>query len=290
MPNEYLRHLWKVAGKAIAAMLVFFTIFSFLFPIYTVIIYPFSNEKNFPRAENRFIPPEWGQNGDLFYHFKDLFRSKPEVLLTLKNSIIIAIATTILSLILAAPAAFGFVRFRFFGRNIYWWSFFVFMMIPDLLYANALYKMYFDMNLLNTYHGLVFVHTIRAIPYVLFVLIGIFQAIPPTLEEAAYTLGCSRVQTLIRVTLPMALPGVAVASIFAFLRSWDEFVLTMYLGGPETQTIVTLASTMLLGTNKNYFLANAVSVIMMIPVILFIFFIQRHMKSGYMAGAMARTY
>ncbi|RMH70067.1 MAG: carbohydrate ABC transporter permease [Gemmatimonadetes bacterium] len=290
MPNEFMDRLWKYATRTIAVLLVIFTIFGFLFPVYTVTVYPFSNEKNFPRENHRLVPPEWGQNGSLFYHFKDLFESKPQVLHTLKNSIIIAIATTFLSLVIAAPAAFGFSRFKFRGRMFFWWSFTFFIMLPDLLYANALYKMYFDLNLLNTYHGLIFIHSMRAIPYVLFVLYGIFQSIPTTLEEAAYTLGCNRFQTLVRVTIPMALPGVAVASIFAFLRSWDEFVLTMYLGGTETQTIVTLASSMLLGANKNPLQASTVSVIMMIPVIIFIFFTQKHMKAGYLAGAMARTY
>ena len=231
----------------------------------------------------------WGQNGDLLYWIKEAWTTV-DIPKHLTNSLIIALATMVLSVIIATPAAFGFVRFKFPLKKWLPLSYLIFMMMPDLVYANSLFTMYHKWGLLDTYIGLILIHTMRAIPFVMFIMIGIFESIPETLEEAAYTLGCSRFQTLIKVTAPMALPGLAAASIFAFLRSWDEFVLTAYLGGSRTNTIVVAASNLLMGHDVHPWRASTVSLIMLIPVMVFIFFIQKYMKAGYISGGMARTY
>ena len=288
--NSYMKNLWKITGKAVFIAFIFFLLFAILFPLLTIFVYPFSDEKTYPRAGgNMVIPPNFGQNGDIFYHFKKIWTifDIPKHLL---NSILIAIATTVFSVIFAAPAAFGFVRFNFPAKKIIFLSYYVFMMMPDLVYANSLYELYHQWGLLNTYLGVIIVHIMRGIPIVMIVLMGIFETIPKTLEEAAYTLGCTRLQTLYKVTLPLALPGLAAGSIFAFFRSWEEFVLTRYLGGETTETIVVLASHLLMGQDAKPIWASTVSLIMLIPSFVFIFVIQRYMKGGYMAGGMARTY
>lgn len=287
-----MSNLWNIAGRVIFYTFVFFLIICILLPIFTILVRPFADESEFPQRGRMILPSfPLGKklddgSRDLFYYF----RHSGNVVKYLKNSIIIALATTVLSIIIAAPAAFGFVRFRFPGRKFLLSSYFVFMMLPDLVYANSLYQMYDNWGLLNTYHGLILIHTMRAIPFVMFILMGIFESIPVTLEEASYTLGYSRLSTLWKVTLPIALPGVSAGAIFAFLRSWDEYVLTMYLGGENTYTIVILASNLLGDTSMDLNAACAVSLIMLIPVMIFIYFIQKYIKAGYLSGGMARTY
>lgn len=288
--NNYLRHLWKLAGKVVIISFIFLIIFTILFPMLTILVYPFSNEKSYPRkGGDMVIPPEFGQKGDLLYHFKRIWHLF-DIPKHLFNSIFIAIIATLVGILLAAPAAFGFVRFHFPGKKIILLCYYIFMMMPDLVYANSLYHLYHDWGLLNTYFGVIIVHIMRVIPIIMIVLMGIFKSIPITLEEAAYTLGCSRVKTLYKITLPLALPGLAAASIFAFFRSWDEFVLTRYLGGETTETIVVLASHLLMGQDAKPLWASTVSLIMLVPSFIFIFVIQRYMRTGYLTGGMARTY
>lgn len=290
MHNEFMRHLWKLTGKVLLFSFIFFLVFTILFPMLTILIYPFSDEKTYPRSGGSMvIPPRLGQNGDLFYHFKKVWHIF-EIPQHLFNSIFIALVTTVVSILFAAPAAFGFVRFDFPGKKIIFICYYIFMMMPDLVYANSLYQLYYEWGLLNTYFGVILVHIMRAIPIVMLVLMGIFKAIPITLEEASYTLGYSRLQTLYKVTIPLALPGLAAGSIFAFFRSWDEFVLTNYLGGETTETIVVLASHLLMGQDTHPWWASTVSLIMLVPSFVFIFFVQRYMRAGYLTGGMARTY
>jgi ABC-type glycerol-3-phosphate transport system permease component len=287
--NSYMKNLWKLAGKILLISFIFLTIFNVLFPLFTIFIYPFSDERTYPREGHMVFPPELGRNGDIFFYFRQAWRlyNIPKYLI---NSLLIAVIATFVSILFAAPAAFGFIRYNFYGKRFIYTSFYVFMMMPDLVYANSLYQLYHQWGMLNTYHGIIFVHILRAIPIVMIVLMGIIESIPTTLEEAAYTLGCSKLKTLYKVTLPLALPGLAAASIFAFFRSWEEFVLTKYLGGETTQTIVVLASELLMGQDTHPWRASTVSLIMLVPSFLFIFIIQRYMKAGYMTGGMARTY
>ncbi len=272
-----------------------------LLPVFAVSMYAFADETTYPRPTvynaageavsigHMIIPPNFGQNGDLFYHFKMVWQLE-DLPTYLIRSFILAIGTVILSICLSAPAAYSFTRFRFPLRRTLLFSFFVFMMMPDVVFGVSLFSMFSKLGLVNTIPGVILVHTLRAVPLTLFILMGVFKSIPETLEEAAFTMGTSRMKTLLKVTFPLAAPGVAAASIYAFLLSWDDFVLTVLVGGPDSNNLAVLASRFMIGTDVQHYRASATAVIMLVPVLIVNFFVQRYMKSDYLTGGMARDF
>ncbi|OQY28412.1 MAG: hypothetical protein B6244_07370 [Candidatus Cloacimonetes bacterium 4572_55] len=261
-----------------------------LLPIFAVTMYSLADETTYPRSGgDMVIPPHWGQEGNLLHHFKMVWILE-DLPVYLARSLVLALGTVILSITLSAPAAYAFVRFRFPFRKILLLSFFVFMMMPDIVFGVSLFSMFYKWGLINTIIGVIMVHTLRAIPLTLLILNGVFESIPPTLEEAAFTMGTSRLRTLRKVILPLSAPGVAAASIYAFLLSWDDFVLTVLVGGPESYNLAVLASRFMIGTDVQHYRASATAVIMLVPVLFVNFFVQRYMKSDYLTGGMARDF
>lgn len=280
----------QLLGRVILWGIIIVVCFTVLAPIFAVTLYAFADETTFPRpGGDMVIPPNFGQNNDLFYHFKMVWKIE-DLPTYLVRSLILALGTVALSIILATPAAYAFVRFKFPFQRTILLSFFVFMMLPDVVFGVSLFTMFYDWGLVDTIPGVIIVHALRAIPLTLFILRGVFESIPETLEEAAMTMGSSRLETLIKVTFPLAAPGVAAASIYAFLLSWDDFVLTVLVGGPDSYNLAVLASRFMIGTDVQHYRASATAVIMLVPVLFVNYFVQRYMKADYLTGGMARDF
>ncbi|MGC4107756.1 MAG: carbohydrate ABC transporter permease [Thermomicrobiales bacterium] len=155
-------------------------------------------------------------------------------------------------------------------------------MFPEVIIATPIATNFFRWGLNDTIIGLMMAHLIRTLPLACWIMIGSFQVIPRDLEEASFVDGGSKLTTLIRVVLPLGLPGIAVAAIFAGSYSWNDLLYAIYLF--LTQRTLPLVT---------YYYANrgtvtdvaTFSIIMTIPVILITFFLQRWIRSGYLSGA-----
>lgn len=200
----------------------------------------------------------------------------------LMHSLIVATGTAILAIIIAAPAAYVISRMPRNIRYLLILSILFTRMFPEVIIATPIAMRFFKWGLNDTNQGLILAHLIRTLPLAAWILIGTFQVIPMDLEESSAVDGASKIKTLIKVVMPLALPGIAVAAMFAWLDSWNDLLYAIYLFLTER----TLPLQVYYYANRgNVTDVATYSVMMTIPVILITLFLQRWIKSGYLSGA-----
>lgn len=141
---------------------------------------------------------------------------------SLRNSILVAFITLAMTLVVGAPAGYAVARYVFKGREAFRLGILMTRMFPTSLLAVPLIVTFIRWKLYDTLIGVAFIHTAMALPFAVLITSGIFSGVPKELEEAAMTLGCSRLGAFVRVALPLAMPGLAAAAMFTFVISWNE--------------------------------------------------------------------
>ncbi|MGE5598502.1 MAG: carbohydrate ABC transporter permease [Bacteroidota bacterium] len=199
-----------------------------------------------------------------------------------QRSLVVATGTTVLALLVAAPGAYVISRMPRKWRYPVLVSLFLTRMFPEVGIALAVAVNFIRWNMLDTDLGLILAHLIGALPFIAWILVGTFETIPVELEEAAKTDGCGRVAVLRRVILPLSLSGVAVACIFTWLWSWNEFTYALYLS--LSRNTLPLETYYYLGRGS-LFNAATYSTILTLPVFLVTFTLQKYLRSGYLTGA-----
>lgn len=200
----------------------------------------------------------------------------------LLHSVVVATGTAILAIVIAAPAAYVISRMPRNVRYLLILSILFTRMFPEVIIATPIAMRFFGWGLNDTDLGLILAHLIRTLPLAAWILIGTFQVIPIDLEESSAVDGAGKITTLMRVVMPLALPGIAVAAMFAWLDSWNDLLYAIYLFLTER----TLPLMVYYYANRgNVTDVATFSVMMTIPVIIITLFLQRWIKSGYMSGA-----
>lgn len=205
--------------------------------------------------------------------------------LQLGNSLLIAIVTAVIAVLIAAPAAYAISRFDFVGKGASLRSLLATQMFPGVAAAIPLYLLLDTLGLLDTRTGLILVYGSTVVPFAIFQLRSAFDAIPVELEEAAMVDGASRTEAFFRVVLPAARPALAVTTLFAFMTAWNEFILAATFLTGESQLTLPVVLQRYVGehsANWNAFAAGAILVT--IPVMILFFWLQRHLVSGLNAG------
>ncbi|MFZ5815967.1 MAG: carbohydrate ABC transporter permease [Bacillota bacterium] len=200
----------------------------------------------------------------------------------LTKSLTVATLTTALALLITAPGAYVISRLPKGIRYTVVLALFFTRMFPDVGIALPIAVTFIKWNLLDTTLGLVLAHLTKVLPFIAWVLVGTFETIPVDLEKAAWVDGADRYQSLVRVVLPLAAPGLAVAAMLVWLDSWNEFTFALYL----TLSKRTLPlQTYYYIQRGNWFQAAAYSALLTIPVMLVTFLLQRYLRSGYLSGS-----
>lgn len=203
------------------------------------------------------------------------------------NSTIISFASTALALVFAVPAAYGFARFEFRGNAI--WQIVILMthLLPTAALIVPLYVMLGYFGMLNTIYGLILVYLILTLPLSVWMLIGYFKAIPAELEEAATIDGASRLVVLLRIMLPLSLPGIVVIVLYSFVATWNEFIFALtFATDVSVKTLPIGLAEFSTEYNTDWGAIMAASVIMTLPVAAVFLWLQRLFVGGLMAGAM----
>lgn len=162
---------------------------------------------------------------------------EPQWLDTTRNSLIVAVATTALSLGLGTLAALGLARARFKGRLLLVGLMVSPVVTPIVITAVALYFFFVTIDLVGTYLGLILAHTVLATPFVLVTVMAALAGLDSTILRAASGLGAPPITVFRRVTLPIILPGLVSGALFAFVTSWDEVVVALFIAAPEQRTL-----------------------------------------------------
>lgn len=190
------------------------------------------------------------------------------------NSLIVGLMTLALALIIGAPAGYALARYVFRGRDAYKLIILTTRAFPIVILAIPLAVTFINWRLYDTLWAVAIIHTALALPQTILVTSSIFVSVPNELEEAALTLGCRRVQAFMKIVLPMSLPGLAAASIFAFVLSWNEVF---------AATILTVRNRTLPAHVLSFLNESALPVrfaggfALIIPSLVFIFFIRRYL-------------
>lgn len=156
-----------------------------------------------------------------------------------RNSAIVTVCVVVITMLIAVPAAFSLGRMRFWGSGVLATGVFLTYLVPDSLLFIPLFKVVGALGLLNSYWGLILVYPTLTVPFCTWIMIGYFQSIPKELDEAALIDGANHVQMLFKIFIPVALPGLIAATIFAFTVSWAEFVYPMAFIFSSSQLVLT---------------------------------------------------
>ena len=213
-----------------------------------------------------FPPPHW-----TLRWYRELV-DKREWLVAIGNSFKIGISVMFLSLALGVPAAFGLVRGRFPGRNALAALFMTPLIVPLVIIAIALYGLYLSIGLSGTTLAFVLSHLVIALPFSVIATSNALQAFDENLEKAAIVCGATRLQALIRVTLPGIASGIVAGALFSFLISWDEIVLAIFMSTPTLQTLpVKMWSALRLDLTP--VIAAAATLMIALTVVLLVFYV-----------------
>jgi multiple sugar transport system permease protein len=202
----------------------------------------------------------------------------------LKNSILIAVGTTLVSLILASLAAYGLSRARMRGTEQLGMWVLSLRMVPPIVVVVPFFLLFNKLALLDTYYGMVIVYLSFSLPFAIWMLQGFFSEVPTSLDEAASADGAGHLKILFRIILPMARSGIAVTTIFTFVFAWNEFLFAFMLTRQQWVTApVPLGSTATpFQTDWGYLTAGGI--VFFLPLLLVVFLLQRQMARGLSFG------
>ena len=238
-----------------------------LLPIYLLLVNALSAPEEVTAFPQRFWPSFDFGSVSFFLNFQG-------VLSALWNSVRVATLTMILSIGLGAPAGYALSRFDFPGKETFRFLVVMTRAFPLPLLALPLAVMFIRVGLDDTITGLALVHTTLALPFAVLITFSLFSGIPVELEEAAWTLGCTRLGAFRKVVLPLALPGIAASAVFAFVISWNE----VFAAAVLTIENRTLTAFLLQSLNVSPLpLKFAGGAALVVPALIFIFAVRKYL-------------
>ena len=207
----------------------------------------------------------------------------------LSNSAIIALSSTAISVLLGSAAAYGMTSRKMIGRPALTIWFLFQRAIPPVVMFVPLYVMFSQLGLLNTHLGMILAYTTFQLPFVVLMMVSFFEDLPAEVGEAAMLDGCSSLQRLFHVDLPLVMPGIAATTFFCLLFSWNEFIMAMIMTGPQTTTLPMAVNTYLFafgaGTSVPWGPLSALGTIIILLAFACTLLMQRYLVRGMTMGA-----
>ncbi len=218
-------------------------------------------------------------------NYRRVFTEEP-VLMWLRNSLILAVSTVVISLGTGIPAAYIFSRRRFPGRNAILQLLILLYAFPSLLSMTALYKLLSPMGMINTRTGLIIVYTGTMAVFALWNMKGYFDTIPVEIEESAMIDGAGPVRIVCRIVLPLAKPTIAVTAMMVLIYVWNEYIFAInFMTGESSYTLAAgLYSLQANETSGSWPVFSAASLVVSLPILVIFFAMQRNMASGLTSG------
>ncbi|CAN5615111.1 carbohydrate ABC transporter permease [soil metagenome] len=245
-----------------------------------------------PNSEINSTPPVWIPERITLDAFESLFGFNPElaagvpVMKYLFNSLSVALLATALSVPIGTAAGYAFSRFDFVGSRTLLLLLLLTRAVPGIALSLPLFLLMRGVGLIDTIHGLAFVYVALNIPFTAWLMDGFFRRIPRELDDAAYVDGASNWQTFWKIDLPLALPGLGAASVFAFLAAWNEYqIASVITKTPAAKTFPVGLFDFTSQFTVDWRGMAAMSVLMMIPAIIFVLATSRSLTRGLTFGA-----
>lgn len=263
--------------KTLKGILIVVICIALLFPFVWMFMVSLRNRVDVLQPGKIFAPVTWEN-----YR---LVLSGSGILPYFKNSIIVAVFSTVISLVLGSFAAYGFARYNWKKREdrAFW------VLSQKFLPAMAVVIPYFLMastvGLLDTQVILIICYTTFNIPFTIWMMRGFIEDLPVELEESAQVDGCTRMQTIQKIVLPLVLPGLVATAIFCVINSWNEFVFANFLTSIHAKTVPTSVMMYLSVSGVKWGEMAATGVLAVLPVLIFAILVQKHMIRGLTFGA-----
>jgi multiple sugar transport system permease protein len=261
------------------AAILFYLTFA-LFPLYWLLKIAVTPDRLIYTDGTRLWPSEFTLSNFTAVLFQTDFLSY------FTNSLIVSLGTAALTTLFAAGAGYAFSRFNFGGKRLIIALMLITQMFPLLMIIAPIYKIIASLGLLNSLTSLIIVYTAFNIPFATFLMQSFFDGIPKDLEEAAMMDGCSRLQALRKVILPLTLPGLGATLGFVFTAAWSELLFAlMLISKNDTMTFPVGLLTFVSKFSVDWGQMMAAGVLALVPSCLFFIFIQRYLVQGLTAGA-----
>lgn len=251
-----------------------------LFPFYWMVNTSLKPASEIFLSPPTFVSPNWS-----FDAYTTVLTQRPFARYFF-NSLVVTLGTTVLSVTLAAFAAYGFTRFFPRGAT----PFVIFLlftkMLPETLLIIPYFQLMSDLGLLNSYLALVLAYSSFALPFSVWMLIGFFRSIPRAIDEAAIMDGASYLQTFFRVILPLAKPGLVAVALFTFLIAWNSYLWALVLTTDSTMHVLSVGVANMVGEYRvqwNELMAAAV--IAAVPVMVLFSLLEKHLINAITSGA-----
>ncbi|MDN3495500.1 carbohydrate ABC transporter permease [Planococcus sp. APC 4015] len=254
---------------------------AFLFPLYWLV------STSLKSPDQLFTsPPTWIPIPADFSNYSVAVFDNPLMMRALGNSLIISVGATVLTLALAAPAAYAMARLRLRWTGLLLLPFLVAQLLPAINIALPMFALFSQWGLVNTYPGLILANTVGTLPFAVIVLRPFYLTIPKELEEAAAVDGATRFQAFFRIVLPLIQPGLITVAVFAFVMAWGEFVFGLTLTTEREMQPVTVTLNSFIGLyGTQWGPLMAASTIVAIPLIVVFVVFQKYITSGLAAGS-----
>ncbi|MEH6907158.1 carbohydrate ABC transporter permease [Neobacillus drentensis] len=258
-----------------------------LAPIFLLIMATFSSSSDLNARTLHFFPSNWTLDNYLsIFSGEASDGSLPPFLTALKNSLVISLSTTLLSLFIGVFAAYAYARFRFRGEKPLLVSVLGFRMVPEIVLLIPLYVIFARLEMINQRSALVLIYTALNLPFVIWMLQGYFKSIPVAIEESALIDGVSRLGILFRFVLPLSIPGVVATAIYVFLISWDEFMFAnIFTSTYDAKTITVAISEFSKRGMVDFGMQITGGFLASIPPILLALFFQKYIINGLSEGS-----
>jgi multiple sugar transport system permease protein len=271
---------WKNRGKPFVIVLTVGLLLIMLFPFFVMITTMLRSSQ-----EVYLSPPRWIPHVITFKNFALVWT---QYLLGkyFKSSAIIAVGATALNLLLSIPAAYAIARLRFKGRQLALYLFLVVQMFSPVIVVIPLFKTFAMLGLLDSYGGLIIINAVFSMAFSIWLLSGYFRSIPVEIEEAAFIDGATRRQTVMKIILPIAAPGLVTTSIYTFISAWNEFLFALSFIQTQDKMPLTLGLYMFVGRwSSQWELLTMSAFLAVIPVLVLFYVIQQRLVAGLAGGA-----
>ena len=265
------------ANIARTLLLGSFLLFTFV-PLYWMFITSIK-----PSDDYLAVPPVWFPTEPTLLHYTAAlfaYRGFDGLI----NSIIISLSATVLSTVLGTLMAYSLARFNTGGQHLSFWVLSQ-RFLPPIATVLPIFLIYRAVGLHDTHFGLIIAYTVFTLPVTVWMMFAYFRQMPKSLEEAALVDGCTRWQSLWRVAIPLAAPGIVAAAVFAFIACWTEFFFALILTSRTAFTLPTVFRAFLGFQGAQYGEASALAMVSLVPSIILGILVQRHLVRGLTLGA-----
>lgn len=271
------RRIYRSFGKKFFFETLIFSLFILFFygPLMNTLMLAFAEQYQVPHV----IPTKFG------FQWWQYILSQDNLLQSIFSSFLIALFTTILSMIICLPAAYALARFEFKGKRFFLFSFLLSNAFPKIGLYTALGILFYKFQLMGTLAGVIIVHILNTMIFMIWIPSSSFQSIPIQQEEAARDMGAGPILTFMQITMPAAVPGIAVSGMYTFLGSLEEAQGTLLVGFPEIKTMATSMYGIILDYPP---MAGAVfSLLLVIPTILLLWGCQKIFGKEIFSGGIS---